>query len=80
MDKVKDDVIEKGLSAEEVYDRATWRIISSYIDPHKSGNTMKKTKKKIHWVEGVESLFCLLRKIQAKRGRRNCLSFENNHV
>ena len=24
---------EKGLSADEVYDRATWRHMSSYIDP-----------------------------------------------
>ena len=67
MDKVKDDVIEKGLSAEEVYDRATWRIISSYIDPHKSGNTMKKMKKKIHWVE-VESLFLSPSKDSGKAG------------
>ncbi len=32
------DIKEKGLSREEVYDRGTWRCISSYIDPHKSGN------------------------------------------
>ena len=25
LDKVKDDVIENGLSADDVYDRATWR-------------------------------------------------------
>ena len=25
LDKVKDDIKEKGLSADEVYDRATWR-------------------------------------------------------
>ena len=31
--KVKDDIKEKGLSADEVYDRATWRRMSSYIDP-----------------------------------------------
>ena len=33
LDKVKDDVKlkEKGLSADEVYDRATWRRMSSYI-------------------------------------------------
>ena len=30
---VKDDIKEKGLSADDVYDRATWRRISSYIDP-----------------------------------------------
>ena len=27
------DIKEKGLSADEVYDRATWRRMSSYIDP-----------------------------------------------
>ena len=34
LDKVKDDIKEKGgLSADEVYDRATWRRMSSFIDP-----------------------------------------------
>ena len=33
LDKVKDDIKEKGLSADEVYDCATWRRMSSYIDP-----------------------------------------------
>ena len=33
MDKVKDDIKAKGLSADDVYDRATWRRMSSYIDP-----------------------------------------------
>ena len=33
MDRVKDDIKEKGLSADDVYDRATWRRMSSYIDP-----------------------------------------------
>ena len=33
LDKVKDAVKEKGLSADDVYDRATWRRMSSYIDP-----------------------------------------------
>ena len=32
LDKVKDDIKEKGLSADDVYDRATWRRMSSYID------------------------------------------------
>ena len=34
IDKVKDDIKEKGLSADEVYDRATWRRMpyDSYID------------------------------------------------
>ena len=33
LDKVKDDIKEKGLLVDEVYDRATWRRMSSYIDP-----------------------------------------------
>ena len=33
LDKVRDDIKEKGLSAGEVYDRATWRCMSSYMDP-----------------------------------------------
>ena len=33
LDKVKDDIKEKGLSADDVYDRATSRCMSSYIDP-----------------------------------------------
>ena len=33
LDKVNSDAKEKGLSADEVYDRATWRRTSSYIDP-----------------------------------------------
>ena len=33
LDKVKDDIKEKGLSDDDVYDRATWRRMSSYIDP-----------------------------------------------
>ena len=33
LDKVKDDIKEKVLSADHVYDRATWRRMSSYIDP-----------------------------------------------
>ena len=28
-----DDIKDKGLSAGEVYDRATWRRMSSYKDP-----------------------------------------------
>ena len=31
LDKVKDDIKEKGLSADDVYDRVTWRRM--YIDP-----------------------------------------------
>ena len=33
LDKVKDDIKEKGLSVDEVHDRATWWRMSSYIDP-----------------------------------------------
>ena len=33
LDKVKDDIKVKGLSAEGMYDRAAWRHMSSYIDP-----------------------------------------------
>ena len=33
LDKVKDDTKEKGLLVDDVYDRATWRRMSSYIDP-----------------------------------------------
>ena len=33
VDCVKDDVREKGLSGEAVYDRAAWRRLLSYIDP-----------------------------------------------
>ena len=31
-DCVKDDLREKGLSGEEVYDRAAWQRLSSHID------------------------------------------------
>ena len=33
LDKVKDDIKENGVSADEVSGRATWRRMSSYIDP-----------------------------------------------
>ena len=49
LDKVKDDIREKGLSAEEVYDRATWRRMSSYIDPTQSWNKMKRKKKECNY-------------------------------
>ena len=45
LDKVKDDIKEKGLSADDVYDRATW-ICHPTSTPHKSGNTMKEKKNK----------------------------------
>ena len=43
LDKVEDDIKENGLSADGVYDRATWRRM---LTPHKSGNKMKEEKKK----------------------------------
>ena len=33
LDKAKDDIKEKGLSADDMYDHATWRRMLSYIDP-----------------------------------------------
>ena len=45
LDKVKDDIKEKGLSADDVYDRATWRRSST---PHKSGNKMKEKKMQLY--------------------------------
>ena len=33
LDRVRDDIREMGQSGEEVYDRVTWRRISSNIDP-----------------------------------------------
>ena len=33
LDKVMDDIKEKGLSADDLYGRAIWRRMSSYIDP-----------------------------------------------
>ena len=33
LDKEKDDIKEKGLSADDVYDLAPWRRMASYIDP-----------------------------------------------
>ena len=33
LDKVKDDIKEKRLSPDDVYDLATWRPMSPYIDP-----------------------------------------------
>ena len=32
LDKVKGDIKEKALSADEVYDHATWRRMSPHID------------------------------------------------
>ena len=40
MDKVMEDTKEKGLSDDDVYDRATWRCTQ-----HKRGNMMKEKKR-----------------------------------
>ncbi len=51
LDKVKDDIKEKRLSVDEVYDRATWRrivICHRTSTPHKSGNNMKKRLSREH--------------------------------
>ena len=41
--RVKCDIKENIVSGEEVYDRATWRRMSSYIDPTlKNGKKMKR--------------------------------------
>ena len=32
-DKVNDDMKERGFSANDVYDRATWRRMATYPDP-----------------------------------------------
>ena len=42
LDRVRDDIKEKGLLGEEVYDHATNRSST----PHKSGNKMKGKNKK----------------------------------
>ena len=47
--KVKDYIKGKGQSPGEVYDRSTWRHMSSYIDhTSKSWNTIKRKKRKKH--------------------------------
>ena len=33
LNKVKDGIKENGMSADDLYDRATWWRMSSYIDP-----------------------------------------------
>ena len=33
LERVNYDIKEKGLSADDVYDHATWRRMLSYIDP-----------------------------------------------
>ena len=43
--KVKDDIKEKGLSADDVYDLLHGSVCHRTSTPHKSGNTMKEKKK-----------------------------------
>ena len=47
LDKVKDDIKEKGLSADEVYDRTCLHggVCHHTSTPHKSGNKMKEKEK-----------------------------------
>ena len=46
LDRMRDDINRKGLSADEMYDHSTWRRMSSYIDPTYSGNKMKEKERK----------------------------------
>ena len=43
-DRVRYDIKEKGLSVDEVYIRATRRLVSSYIDPTYVGIPGRKRK------------------------------------
>ena len=65
LDKVKEDIKEKGVSADEVYDRATCTST-----PHKSGNKMQEKKRRRGWLfklpcifvlTNVEQKYCLMR-------------------
>ena len=50
LDRVRDDIKEKGLSANEVYDRTTRRRVRHRTStPHKSGNNMKRKKNLNIW-------------------------------
>ena len=60
LDKVKDDMKEKGLSADNVYDRAKWRCMSSYIDPHKIGKTWSRRRHKLLMYYLQQSLIAVL--------------------
>ena len=42
-DVVSDDIRKKGLSGEEVYDCATWRLYRQTLSPLKNGSNIKKT-------------------------------------
>ena len=35
LDRVNDDIKEKGLSADEVYDRARWTLMEEYVIAHR---------------------------------------------
>ena len=53
LDRVRDDIKEKGLSGEEVYDRATWRRMSSYIDPIQRLEYDEEGERRLpYWPEG----------------------------
>ena len=47
LDSVRGYIKENGLSGEEVYDRATWRRMSSYIDPTQTWEYDKRKKKPV---------------------------------
>ena len=47
-DRVRDDIGKKGLSEEEVYDRATWRVCHQTSTPHKRRTKKKRNKKKCY--------------------------------
>ena len=44
LDRLRDDIKEKGLSADELYDRATWRRTPTR---HKCGNKTKKNASEV---------------------------------
>ena len=47
---MKYDIKEKGLSADEVYDRATWRHMSSYINKNMNVGIRWEENKKTSYV------------------------------
>ena len=55
LDKLKDDIKEKGPSADEVYDRATWSPMEAYVivhgPPHKSGNDEGEEEDKKKYIQ-----------------------------
>ena len=61
MDKVKDGIKEKGLSPDDVYDHATWRLCYRTSTPHHIGNKMKEGKKKKKEMKHTVSLMSYLK-------------------